>query len=75
VLSIAAGTSHRLISRSDDFLVVGTYPPGQSADILRTKATPAMLKQIAIIRPPIRSLAQTGPWPGYEPIKRCVDDG
>jgi uncharacterized protein YjlB len=52
VLLLPAGTGHRRISQSDDFLVVGAYPPGQEADIVRREATPAMLKQIAVLNFP-----------------------
>lgn len=49
VLLLPAGTGHRCTSHSEDFLVVGAYPPGQSADIVRTAATPAMLQKIATL--------------------------
>lgn len=52
VLLLPAGTGHRRISQSEDFLVVGAYPPGQEADIVRKDATSAMLKQIAVLNFP-----------------------
>lgn len=52
VLLLPAGTGHRRVSQSDDFLVVGAYPPGQEADIVRKEASPAMLKQIAVLNFP-----------------------
>lgn len=53
VLLLPAGTGHRCVSQSEDLLVVGAYPPGQSADIVRKGATPAMLRQIAILGFPL----------------------
>lgn len=52
VLLLPAGTGHRRVSQSDDFVVVGAYPPGQEADIVRREASPAMLKQIAVLNFP-----------------------
>ena len=52
VLLLPAGTGHRCVRHSDDFLVVGAYPPGQSADIVCREATPSMLKQIAVLNFP-----------------------
>lgn len=52
VLLLPAGTGHRRLAQSEDFLVVGAYPPGQSPDIVRKDATPAMLSQIAVLNFP-----------------------
>ena len=46
-LVLPAGTGHMQVSSSDDFLVVGGYPPGQHADIETAAATPGELKIIA----------------------------
>lgn len=35
VVVIPAGVAHRLAAHSDDFLVVGAYPPGEKWDVLR----------------------------------------
>jgi uncharacterized protein YjlB len=47
VLVLSAGTGHRRIAQSDDFLVIGAYPPGQRGDIVRDKPAPARIQRIA----------------------------
>lgn len=47
VALLPAGTGHRQIEASSDFMVVGAYPPGETGDVNREAATPAMLRQIA----------------------------
>ena len=54
VLLLPAGTGHRRISRSDNFLVVGAYPPGQSGDIVREEASATMLQRITHLSCPPR---------------------
>ncbi len=47
VLLLPAGTGHCNLGSSNDFRVVGAYPPGQEGDINRDPATPAQIAQIA----------------------------
>jgi uncharacterized protein YjlB len=47
VALLPAGTGHFCRTASRDFLVVGAYPPGQVADLLRSAATPRVLAAIA----------------------------
>jgi uncharacterized protein YjlB len=44
---LPAGTGHCNKGSSDDFTVVGGYPPGQRADICRAAPSAEMLKSIA----------------------------
>ena len=47
VLLLPAGTGHCNLGSSDDFMVVGAYPPGQEGDINRDPVTDAQVAQIA----------------------------
>jgi uncharacterized protein YjlB len=47
VLLLPAGTGHCNLGSSDDFSVVGAYPPGQEGDINRGPATAAQVERIA----------------------------
>jgi uncharacterized protein YjlB len=46
VLLLPAGTGHCSVGSSDDFLMVGAYPPGQHADICRQAPSPEQLQDI-----------------------------
>lgn len=58
VLLLPAGTGHCNLDSSEDFLVVGAYPPGQHADICREAPTRAQLASI-----------DTLPFPAQDPVQ------
>jgi uncharacterized protein YjlB len=58
VLLLPAGTGHCNLKSSDDFLVVGAYPPGQHPDICCQAPTPAQLQHIESLPFPDRDPVQ-----------------
>lgn len=51
-LVLPAGTGHRRISRSENFVVIGAYPPGQERyDICRTRSLEAEMRIDKLRRP------------------------
>ncbi len=52
-LILPAGTGHKNLGSSQDFQVVGAYPPGQHADIQRSAASEEMLCKIASLPLPL----------------------
>lgn len=58
LLVLPAGTGHRRIDASADFLLVGAYPEGQAWDVCRGPADPETLARIAAV-----------PIPGMDPVE------
>lgn len=66
-LLLPAGTGHRCLRASDDFLVVGGYPPGIDADLKREVISDAAMRRMAELPFP-----ETDPIFGVDgPLSRC----
>ena len=63
VVVLPAGTGHFRLEATRDLLVVGAYPPGQSADLQRGAATAEMVARIAAVPVPLTDpvKGKTGP--------------
>jgi uncharacterized protein YjlB len=66
VVVLPAGTGHCCLEASEDFLVVGGYPPGQAYDLVRAGEPgkkPAAVERIAKVKLPDSDpvLGKTGP--------------
>jgi uncharacterized protein YjlB len=63
VVVLPAGTGHFRLEATRDLLVVGAYPPGQSADLQRGAATAEMVTRIAAVPVPLTDpvKGKTGP--------------
>jgi len=66
VIVLPAGTGHRRIRASRDFLVVGAYPAGQDWDIIRAdepEKKPAAVRRIAQVPLPLKDplMGEQGP--------------
>ena len=46
-LALPAGTGHKRLSSTSNFVMIGAYPPGQDADIQTSAASDVQLVQIA----------------------------
>jgi uncharacterized protein YjlB len=71
---LPAGTGHRRLQASADFLVVGAYPPGKDFDICRSAPTQAMSVRIASLGLPDTDpiTGSKGPWRREQSSARSI---
>lgn len=72
VAVLPAGTGHKLVDASEDFLIVGAYPPDQPYDMIRSDEAPGAMRPAAVERIAATPVPATDPVFGQEAgLRRC----